>query len=305
MDLRSPFPDDENTDLTPRAVLAQRRANLMWLVGAIGALVAAGAFSFVAQNSDRTTPVAVEIEADRIASAIDLSAKSAHVQADGVAMTPMVRAAIETDAATMNDVAKNEIHLALNPGETLEVFQVRGESATTLLRWPASATPLRPARNHGTRLENSGKSSLDVVAGAPIASHGSAGARSTPGGSAESIEPQGQRQADRKSDVGGEVVMSIPVDLALTRQHLSALVVEANLIGVGQPLALIAPTANAGETTQVSFPVPVSADWKLPAMRLTVEIASRRPRWIAPARYACIALSGMMLLLFVFGLRRH
>ena len=290
MDLRNPFPDDENTDLTPRVVLAQRRANLVWLVGAIGALVAAGAVSFVAQTSDRTTPVAVEIEAERIASAIDLSAKSAHVQADGVAMTPMVRAAIETDAATMNDVAKNEIHLALNPGETLEVFQLRGQSATTLLRWPASAMPLRPVPGHGTRLENSGKSSLDVVAGAPIAPQGA---------------PQGERQGDRKSDVGGEVVMSMPVDLALTRQHLSALVVEASLVGIGQPLALVAPRANAGETTQVSFPVQPSADWKLATMRLTVEIASRRPRWIAPARYACVALSGLMLLLFVFGLRRH
>ncbi|HSS03487.1 MAG TPA: hypothetical protein VLM79_40765 [Kofleriaceae bacterium] len=282
MDLRNPFPDDENTDLTPRVVLAQRRANLVWLVGAIGALVAAGGVSFVAQSSDRTTPVAVEIEAERIASAIDLSAKSAHVQADGVAMTPMVRAALETDAATMNDVAKNEIHLALNPGETLEVFQVRGQSATTLLRWPASATPLRPVPGHGTRLENSGKSSLDVVAGAPI-------------------EPQGQR----KAEVGGEVAMSIPVDLALTRQHLSALVVEASLVGIGEPLALVAPRASGGATTQVSFPVQPSTDWKLPTMQLTVELASRRPRWITPTRYACVALSGMMLLLFVFGLRRH
>ena len=282
MDLRNPFPDDENTDLTPRVVLAQRRANLVWLVGAIGALVAAGAVSFVAQSSDRTTPVALEIEAERVASAIDLSAKSAHVQADGVAMTPMVRAAIETDAATMNDVAKNEIHLALNPGETLEVFQVRGENATTLLRWPATATPLRPVPGHGTRIENSGKSSLDVVAGAPI-------------------EPQGER----KAGLGGEVAMSMPVDLALTRQHLSALVVEASLIGLGQPLALVTPRADSGTTTQVSFPVQPSADWKLPAMQLTAQIASRRPRWIAPARYACVALSGMMLLLFVFGLRRH
>src|SRR5690349_697168 len=125
MALRNPFPDDEDTDLTPRAVLAQRRANSVWLVGAIGALVAAGAVSFVADGSGKTTPVAVEIEAERIAAAIDLSAKSAHVQADGVAMAPMVRAGIETDAATMNDIAKNEIHLALNPGEVLEIFQIR------------------------------------------------------------------------------------------------------------------------------------------------------------------------------------
>jgi hypothetical protein len=99
--------------------------------------------------------------------------------------------------------------------------------------------------------------------------------------------------------------MSMPVDLALTRQHLSALVVEASLVGVGQPLALIMPRAGTGETTPVSFAVQPSTDWKLPAMWLTAELASRRPRWIAPARYACVALSGLMLLLFVFGLRRH
>ena len=286
MDLRTPFPDDENTDLTPRIVLAQRRANLVWLIGAIGALVGAGAVSFVAQRTDRNTPVAVEIEAERIASAIDLSAKSAHVQADGVAMTPMVRAAIETDAATMNDVARNEIHLALNPGETLEVFQVRGGAPTTLLRWPASATALRPVPGRGTRLENSGKSSLDVVAGAPI-------------------EPQGERRGKPTTSVEGEVAMSTPVDLALTRQRLSALVVEASLVGVGQPLVLTARKPGAGDTTQVSFPVQPSTDWKLPAMSLATEIASKRPRWITPARYACVALAGMMLLLFVFGLRRH
>src|SRR5262245_14459481 len=140
----NPFREDEHTDLTPRIVLAQRRANLVWLVGAAGALVGASGVGLVAGDSGKAVAAAIEIEAQRIAAAIDLSAKSAHVQADGVAMTPMVRAGIETDAATMVDIARNEIHLALQPGETLEVFQIQGKAVATLLRWPAGASPLRP-----------------------------------------------------------------------------------------------------------------------------------------------------------------
>jgi hypothetical protein len=257
MDLRNPFPADEDTDLTPRVVQAQRRANLVWLVAALAAIVAAGAITLLAGDGDRTTPVAIEIEAQRIAAAIDLSAKSAHVQADGVAMTPMVRAGIETDAATMADIASNEIHLTLHPGETLEVFQIRGNSVLTLLRSPPTATALQPITGHDTRLENSGKSSLDVVAGSPI-------------------EPQN----GRTTGAAGEVALSIPVDLALTRQRLSTLVTEAHLLGVGQSLPLVSNRAGAAGATLLKFPVQPSAEWKLPPMTLAVALASKRPRWI-------------------------
>ena len=279
MEARNLFPEDEHTDLTPRIVQAERRANLVWLVGAIGALIAAGGVTFVASD-DKTTPVAVEIEAQRIAAAIDLSAKSAHVQADGVAMTPMVRAGIETDAATMADIARNEIHLALNPGETLELFQSRGKTTQTLLRWPPSATAVQRIDGRETRLENSGKGSLHVVAGAPI-------------------EPQGQR----KTDASGEVAIAIPVDLAPTRQRLSELVLEASLVGVGPPLALVPHRGGPG--IRLMAVVRPSADWHLPAMTLAATVANKRPRWIDPARYGFVGLGAAMLVMFLVGLRRR
>jgi len=275
------FPEDENTDLTPRIVLAQRRANLVWLVAAVGPILAAG-ITFLAGGGDKTSAVALEMEAQRIATAIDLSAKSAHVQADGVAMTPMVRAGIETDAATMADIARNEIRLSLKPGERLEIFQIRGSTSLTLVRWPPMATAVAPVAGRETRLENSGKGSLDVVAGSPI-------------------EPQNQQ----KRDIRGEVGLSIPVDLASARQRLSELSVEANLTGVGQPLALVSSEAGAAGAAQLSFPVQPSSEWKLPPLTLTASVAARRPRWIAPARYACLALGGLMLIMFLSGLRRR
>jgi hypothetical protein len=282
VDLRNPFPEDEHTEQLPRIVVARRRANLIWLVGAAGALVGAASVGLVADDGDKTAPAAVEIEAARIAAAIDLAAKSAHVQADGVAMTPMVRAALDTDAATMVDIARNEIHLALRPGETLEVFQIRGKTIATLLRWPTNATPVRPIRGRATRLENSGKNSLDVVAGSPI-----------------------EAQSERSTGTEGEVAMSIPVDLALTRQRLSELVVEASLVGVGQPLALVSNNGDRDGAIHMKFPVEPSAEWKLPPLALEAVLASTRPGWITPARYTFIALCGMMLLLFLRGLRSH
>jgi hypothetical protein len=281
MDVRDLFPEDEPTDLTPRIVQAQRRANMMWLVGVAGTLLAAGGVTLASGTTDRTAPAAVEIEAERLAAAIDLSASSAHVQADGVAMAPMVRAGIETDTATMADIAKDEIHLSLHPGETLEVFQIRGTTTQTLLRAPSTVTAIQPISGHATRLENSGKGSLQVVAGSPI-------------------EPQNRQPSATR----GEVAMSIPVDLALSRQRLSELVVKASLVGVGSPLALVTDTGSDADVIQLSFPVRPNADWKLPPMTLSAAIVSRHHGWVAPTRYACLALGGVMLAMFLLGLRR-
>jgi hypothetical protein len=193
----------------------------------------------------------------------------------------MVRAGIETDAATMADIAKEEIRLSLNPGETLEIFQIRGTAIQTLARVPAAVTAIQPISGRDTRLENSGKSSLQVVAGSPI-------------------EPQSRQAAG----IRGEVAISIPIDLALSRQRLSELVVTASLVGVGPPLPLVTGSSDATGDTPLSFPVRPNADWKLPPMTLSAAIASRRLGWVAPARYACLALSGVMLAMFLLGLRR-
>ena len=281
MEARNAFPADENTDLTPRIVAAQRRANMVWLVGAVAAFLAAGGISLLAGNEKNNTG-AIEVEAQRIAAAIDNSAKGAHVQADGIAATPMLRAAIITDAATLADIAKSEVQFTTNPGETLEIFQVRAGKATTLLRLPATATAIEPILGRGTRLENSGKGSLDVVASSPIT-------------------PQAASPDDKTS---GEVALSVPVDLAATRQRLAELVVDANLAGVGQPLALV-PNKSGAAGKPVAFPVQANPDWKLPAITLNATLPNMRPKWIDPARYASLGLGGLMVIMFLIGLRRR
>src|SRR5258705_10208080 len=162
---------EENTDLTPRIVDANRRANLVWLIGAIAAFTFAVAITFMArwgtEAIDRPTSVGIENEAVRIATAIDASSRAAPLQADGVAASPMVRAAISTDAATVADLFQTEVKFAPKTGEILELFQLHAQQPpASLIRLPSTAGPLAPVAGRGTRLDNTGKGGLDVVAGA-------------------------------------------------------------------------------------------------------------------------------------------
>src|SRR5262245_11400395 len=164
---------DEDTDLTPRIVNANRRANLIWLVGAIAAFTFSVAVTFMArwgtQEIDRATSAGIDNEAVRIATAIDASARAAQLQAGGSAPSPMVRAAITTDAATMVDLFQTEVKFAPKTGEILELFQLHDKQPpVSLIRLPRTAAALVPPKGRTTRLENTGKGGLDVIAGAPV-----------------------------------------------------------------------------------------------------------------------------------------
>jgi hypothetical protein len=278
MEGRQTWLGEEDTDLTPRVVAVRRRANLVWFVGSIAASMAAAGISLFADRED-TTPAAAEVQAQRIAGSIDTAARNAHVQADGIASTPVVRAGITTDASTMADIAATEIHFSHNPGETLEIFQIRGDAWTTLLRVPAEVAGIVHVKGRATQLENSGGGGLEVIAGAPIS-------------------PQ---SADANDKTVGQVALSIPVDLAAARQQLSELVREAAISGVGQPISLV---NKGGGTKTINIPIPISDEWKLPPMMLSAKLPSHRPKWVDPARFAALGLAGLMLIIFLNGLRK-
>ena len=269
---------EEDTDLTPRVVAVRRRANLVWFVGSIAASMAAAGISLFADRED-TTPAAAEVQAQHIGGSIDTAARSAHVQADGIAATGLIRNAITTDANTMADIAATEIHFSHNPGETLEIFQIRGDTWNTLLRVPAEVTGLPHMTGRATRLENSG-GGLEVIAGATIAP---------------------QSGADANDKTVGQVALSIPVDLAAARLQLGELVRDASIIGVGQPIQLV---NKPGGTKTIRVPIPISDEWKLPQLTLSAKLPSHRPKWIDPTRFAALALAGLMLIIFLNGLRK-
>src|SRR3954469_17178078 len=121
----------------------------------------------IASAGDRAATAAVTADVERVTAAFDASARSAHMRAEGIATTPMLRAAIETDAATLRDLANTEMVFTAETGETLEVFQVRGEQAASLLRIPKSAPALHALPGRDTRLTSDGRG-VTLAASAPI-----------------------------------------------------------------------------------------------------------------------------------------
>jgi len=273
---------EESTQLTSRVVSAYRRANLVWLVAAISAFVVAVVFAVMARVGSsavsEAAAAALEGEASRIAAAIDASARGVRLEAEGIAKTPMLRAAILTDAATLADVVATEVRFEAKPGEMLEFFQVRGTTATSLLKLPPNAS-IEPLFGDRTRLDNVG-GGLNVVAATPIV-------------------PQ-----DADSDLTGQVVLSAPVDLAAVRNSLAQLASDAVLIGIGQPIPLI-PKAGASGTPTV-LPVKPSDEWKLGelSLQVTPRAARAAARWLDPASYGAAALASLLLLVFFLGRRR-
>src|SRR5262249_36688858 len=106
-------------------------------------------------------------DAALVARAIDQAGESAHMRADGFAAMPMLRAGIETDAATLQDMAKNEALMKAAPDEIIEVVQTRGGQDTSVLRLPATAPALAAAiLPDGTKLGVAARTELKSQSGA-------------------------------------------------------------------------------------------------------------------------------------------
>jgi len=277
---------EEDTDLTPRIVNANRRANLIWLVSAIAAFTFSVAVTFMArwgtQEIDRATSAGIDNEAVRIATAIDASARAAHLQADGLATSPMVRAAITTDAATVIDLFQTEVKFAPKTGEILELFQLRDKQApVSLIRLPHTAAALVAPKGRATRLENTGKGGLDVIAGAPVAA----------------VEDQ--------AGMSGEIALSVPVELGGARQRLAELVGEATLVGAGKPVVLVEGGEAAGDAVRVD--VAPNTEWGIASLSLEIKAGRSHSRagWIDPVRYGSLAFGVVLMGMFLLGLRRR
>ena len=130
------------------SALVHARPRRRWLRGAlIAAGVALAAAAAVRWPSRGGGGVAVEAppSADaRVARLVAARIEQLRARADGIAGTPMLRAAITTDARTLADMATHEELLAARPGEVIELFRRDPSGATSLVRVPAGAPPTRP-----------------------------------------------------------------------------------------------------------------------------------------------------------------
>jgi serine/threonine protein kinase len=261
---------------------APHRATALWLIGAViagGIAVSVSvADQMIVAAEDRATAGALAADAERIASLLDGAAQAAHMRADGIATTPMLRAAIETDAATLDDIATSEMVFSTARDQVLEVYQLRGDQPTSLLRIPKTAAALTPLRGRDTDVQSDGQA-LTLLAGAPIAGY--------------------------RVGLAGAIMVSTQVDLSSVRRSLADHTAGATLTGLGRDLVLVARRDGAG-AAPVELAVPSSGGWGTASAKL---VATPMPSaglvWAAPVRAMSGGLAGLLLLGFVVGLARR
>ena len=189
----------------------------------------------------------------------------------GNASMPMLRAAIETDAATMKDVAEHEYTFSVGKNETLEIFQLRNDKLTSLLRLPATAAPLTPLTGSATRLEARGDD-LAVVASAPI--------------------------TGPKASIAGVLMVAMPVDLAATKHALAEHATEASLTGLATEIKIV-----DGKGAPTSFKVPLGGDLTLAAAVAPRAVIDRLD-WVMPVQVGSAAMAAVLLAVFLILRRR-
>jgi len=274
---------EEHTEVLERAVWPHRRPSVRWLGGGAMWFVLAIAITMCAPHSTHTldpaTIPALEHQADELGLTIDAAARAAHQRAQGVASTPMMRAAILTDAATVADVMKSEFKFQLAPGEVVELFQIHDGAIDTLIRMPSSAPglPRVPGRDRDRdpTLVEIDHGDLRVVVGAHV----------------DRLK-DGEGYDDH---VAGLFMLSSPVGLEAIRQQLAVYADDATLVDAGRAIHLVHQAPPAADRAR-SLAVPTHAA----KLTLTVvpALTGHRAPWLDLARNISCALGALMLIMF-------
>ena len=193
-----------------------------------------------------------EAAAQRLGSLLSTAIVTARARAEGLAATPLVRAAIETDVATVRDMARTQ-GFVLTPAahEVVEIYQVTPHRRPlSLLRAPETSQTLAIKKARETRIDERGGALVVTVAvpSQPLYAHGA---------------------------VKGAVAVATRVDLAPLTASLAPSGVAAELIGVGEPVALTMERSPEGAQA-VTAPVPLAGGADDPAPpRLTLRASVR------------------------------
>jgi hypothetical protein len=291
--------EEEHTEVLSRAVWMHRRPSMRWLGGAAMWFTSAIAITMWAPHSTHmlapATVTALEHQAAELGLTIDAAARAAHQRAQSVANTPMMRAAILTDAATVADVMKSEFRFELAPGEVVELFQVHDGEIDTLIRMPATAPALPRVQDRDvTRIEID-SAGLRVIAGAHV---------------------------DRLKDgegydarMAGMFMLSSPVGVEAIRQRIAEYAEDATLV---DPTGGVAPrraSLDTGHAFQLVHQPPempghtLSLAVATEAAKLTLAVVPRltshRAPWLDLARNISFVLGALMLIMFALMLALH
>ena len=257
-----------------------KRAWLPGLVLAIAAL--GGGIALTVMDGREPALIApnvapLQADADRLTAAIDAATRGAELRADGFAQSPQLRAAVETDAATVKDMLKGDFVLSQAKGETFELFQRRDASTVPLLVIP-DGPPLAVPAEHQPRLRSDGKT-LTVTTATAI--------------------------KNQRGEVGG-VALAAAIDLAPIAAQMGTHASGLVLRGLATPLTLVPDPAAGTALVPVSLPIAVMHEL---GVTLTVtgtmaQVRAEPDSRLGVARFGCWVAGGLFALLYAGSLIR-
>jgi tRNA A-37 threonylcarbamoyl transferase component Bud32 len=260
----------------------RRRARL----GALVAAVVAGGVGFglmaaerppAPTTTDRASRDALKADAEQIARAVESAVNAARLRTDGIATSPMLRAAVETDAATLRDMSKGDLVFTVNPGEVLEVFQTRDQKTTSLLRLPAAAPAIELGSGIKARVAAEKGGTIAVTVVSPIAGY--------------------------QPSISGSIALVVPVDLSSLQARIGDRVLRASVVGLAEPVVLARGDSPPG--TVIAVPIVMSPDLEVPPLSLAAEIPVQAPPGRDPlviVRYASWGVAGLLLVIYLGSL---
>jgi len=250
-----------------------------WAIAAVLACAVGGALWFVEQQAvttgDGGALAALQLDAERIAATLTTEARAVHGRADGLATAPMLRAAVETDAATVADMVADGQLVRPRGGEVIELVQT-GATHKRLLRLPVAgdaASIIAPGAPANRLSVEAGQ--LVITVASPVLT-----------------------QAGR---VGGTLAIAAPIAPTLLGRLVARDAVTAQLVGLDHPLEL-ASAPGPASATPVVVPIVLDHDLGLPALQLTATVrpvAQRNTLW--PAQLASFGLAGVLLAIYALG----
>ncbi len=270
--------NDEKTELTARPLPAPRpsrprSSSPLRVLALAGAIVfgIAGIVLAVRNRPDAANLEALQSRADALGSTLDADARAAMVRAEAIATSPVLRAAIETDARTLADMARDrDLAFPLEKGDVIEVYQVRAGARTLMLRLPADAPQLTPPKSGQALIDGAGDR-LAVVANAVV--------------------------TNQRADITGEIVLSTPIALADLTKQVKLHTTGAHLVGTREPVMLV-PSKSAPNVT-----IPIQA--KTPSHgALALAAVVPMPGGSSIAAWLCMSIAAGLLAIFAIAFLR-
>jgi len=222
-----------------------------------------------ATSTAGATLTTLQSDAARLAASLVAQARSTQLRADAIASSPVLRAAIVTDAATIADLALTEALVATQPGETIEIFQLADDKLDSAVRLPNDAKPIRPTLTGEMRLEAIA-GGLQTIAFAPV---------------------------QHRSHERGVVAIATRVDLAGWRTQFAEDALAVRLTGLADSIELVTGSAPG---LQLDVAVPIDPALRSPPLTIaaTVRVVQGGRTF---RRASQVAFGAGALLLLAFG----